>query len=371
MSRNTKNTEVVEMTTNLVPQVVEVITPEIITAKSAGDLTTAELNQALKSTGKWARGCQFLSNEQKFKLLTTKSDRTRRQIYNGLVKKMEDIKKAMVDAERTYKHVFSEDGAKNGVNVIGDVTQLQQYMTPVHEDTVYFTSGQDMIPAPRHKAIVNEQGKIITVVKDTYKLVRNEDIIMPLLEHLDKLDSKWYVDPSHSFINDKKMRIQLTFPDVMFKDNESDIAMSLFVHNSYDGSEGIKGLWGAIRGICSNGMVFGKVFAKFYAKHTSGFSINRLNEQIEDSFKLIPSVNERVQLLQQKEFKQTPDFSQNVANVLGTRALAYLNQENGEEKNQIQTMWALYNVFTYFISHYVNYRTRAQYQMRLASLMEM
>lgn len=351
-------------------QIVTMEQPTIITANKASDLTTAELNQALKSTGRWVRGCQFLSNEQKFKLLTTKSDRTRRQIYNGLVKKMEDIKKAMADAERTYKHVFSEEGTKNGVNIIGDVSQLQQYMTPVHEDKVYFSNGNDVVPAPKHKAIVNAQGKIITVVKDGYKLVRNEDIIMPLLEHLDKLDNKWYVDPSHSFINDRKMRIQLTFPDLMFKDNESDVAMSLFVHNSYDGSEGIKGLWGAIRGICSNGMVFGKVFAKFYAKHTSGFTIDRLKEQIEDSFKLIPTINDRVQLLQAKEFKQTPDFSQQVANTLGTRALAYLNQENGDEKNQIQTMWALYNVFTYFISHYVNYRTRAQYQMRLASLME-
>ncbi len=370
MSKRNKNTEV-EMTTNLVPQVVEVQMPEMVVAKSADDLTTAELNQALKAQKLWVRGCQFLSNEQKFKLLTTKSDKTRRQIYNGLVKKMEDIKKAMHDAERTYKHVFSEEGTKNGVNVVGDITQLQQFMTPVHEDKVYFTNGSDMVPAPRHRAILNEQGKIITVVKDSYKLVRNEDIIMPLLEHLDKLDNKWYVDPSHSFINDKKMRIQLTFPDLMFKDNESDIAMSLFIHNSYDGSEGIKGLWGAIRGICSNGMVFGKVFAKFYAKHTSGFNIDRLKEQIEDSFKLIPSINERVQLMNQREFKQTPDFSQQVANTLGTRALAYLNQENGEEKNQIQTMWQLYNVFTYFISHYVNYRTRAAYQQRLASLMEM
>jgi len=342
-------------------------TPDISTVSPTS--SGAVLNQALKEMNLWKAGCQFLTNEEKFKLITA-SDSTKRRMYKKLENKMIDIKKRLSEVERNQTHTFTEDTVKNGVHVVGNVSQLQQFMTPVHADKVYFTNGTEMVPAPGHKAIVNKDGKIINVVKNSYNLVRNEDIVMPLLEHLDKLDSKWIVDPTHSFINDRKMRIQLTFPELIFNDGASDIAMSLFINNSYDGSEGIKAMWGAIRGICSNGMVFGKVFARFYAKHTSGFSVDRLKEQMEDTYKLIPTINERVKLLSATEFNQTTEFDTAVSSTFGTRALAYLNKENGESKDKIKDMWALYNVFTYYISHYVNYRTRSQYQTRLAKMLE-
>src|SRR5690606_21574907 len=112
--------------------------------------------------------------------------------------------------------------------------------------------------------------QLISIMQDSYQLIPNRDVIMPLLEQLHQLDTRWYVDNSHSFLESNRMRLQVTFPDLTLNDGRSDIALSLFVHNSYDGSEGVRMFWGAIRGICSNGMVFGQVLAKFYGKHTKG-----------------------------------------------------------------------------------------------------
>lgn len=88
-------------------------------------------------------------------------------------------------------------------------------------------------------------------------MVRNEDLIKELLDQLLGLSTSFKVDPSHSFVQNERMRVQITIPELRKQDSESDIALSLFLHNSYDQSEGVRMYFGAIRSICSNGMVFG------------------------------------------------------------------------------------------------------------------
>jgi len=69
--------------------------------------------------------------------------------------------------------------------------------------------------------------------------------------------------------------LHVKFPELFIKDDSDDgMALSLYIHISYDMSEGIKIYWGAIRAICTNGVVFGEVLAKFYGKHTKGFNLN-------------------------------------------------------------------------------------------------
>src|SRR5690625_2214071 len=76
-----------------------------------------------------------------------------------------------------------------------------------------------------YKAIVapQEEGEdaIIAVVKDSYKLVRNKDLIEPFLEKVDALGVEWYIDTSHSFSALNRMRLQITFPELYLGDEES------------------------------------------------------------------------------------------------------------------------------------------------------
>ena len=183
-------------------------------------------------------------------------------------------------------------------------SKLYKYLFPVQENNVFF-EGEDgnAVLAPSYKAITREDdGKLISVMSDTYKLVPNSEIIKPLMEQLANLDNRWYLDDTHSFVADNRMRLQVTFPELTFNDGRSDIALSLFIHNSYDGSEGIRMLWGAIRGICSNGMVFGKVLAKFYGRHTKGINLNNLSEQLQQTYDQIPIISERISILQTWRF---------------------------------------------------------------------
>lgn len=244
--------------------------------------------------------------------------------------------------------------------------KLWKFLFPVQEKQVYF-EGEDGVAvlAPEYKSIVREDnGKLISVMNDTYQLVPNAEIIKPLMEQLHNLDSKWIIDSSHSYVEDHRMRLQVTFPDLTFHDGRSDIALSLFLHNSYDGSEGVRMFWGAIRGICSNGMIFGKVLGKFYAKHTSGIQLDNLAEQVHTTYDQIPVIKERIDILQNIGVSKT--LHESVEKQLGKTVAKYL-QEQPSPENQ----WILYNYLTWYVSHVVDQRMRAAYQLKVSKLFQL
>jgi len=244
--------------------------------------------------------------------------------------------------------------------------KLYKYLFPVTEQKV-FVEGENnsTILAPQYKAITREDnGKLIAIQNDTYQIVSNAEIIKPLMEQLHELDSRWIIDPSHSFVTDQKMRLQITFPELTFSDGRSDIALSLFVHNSYDSSEGVRMFWGAIRGICSNGMVFGKVLARFYRKHTKGIQLVNLKEQVEQTYEQIPVISERIQILQ--NLNASKSISKSVEDNLGKRISKYV-----KEQKKAANAWILYNYLTYYISHTIDQRLRAAYQMRVSRIFQL
>src|ERR1035437_8816741 len=205
--------------------------------------------------------------------------------------------------------------------------KLYKYLFPVTEQKVFVEAeDKSVVHASQYKAITREDnGKLISIQNDTYQIVSNAEIIKPLIEQLHMLDSKWIIDPSHSFVTDQKMRLQITFPELTFSDGRSDIALSLFVHNSYDSSEGVRMFWGAIRGICSNGMVFGKVLARFYRKHTKGIQLGNLKEQVEQTYEQIPVISERIQILQNLNVSKT--INESVQKNLGKRVAKYVKEQ--------------------------------------------
>lgn len=244
--------------------------------------------------------------------------------------------------------------------------KLYKYLFPVTEQKVFIeTENKSVVLAPKYKAITREDnGKLISIQNDTYQIVSNTEIIKPLMEQLHELDSKWIIDPSHSFVTDQKMRLQISFPELTFNDGRSDIALSLFVHNSYDSSEGVRMFWGAIRGICSNGMVFGKVLAKYYHKHTKGIPLNNLKAQIEATYEQIPVISERIQILQ--NLNVTKSLSESVEKNLGRRVSKYV-----KEQKKPENVWILYNYLTWYISHMVDIRLRAAYQIKVSRMFQL
>ena len=243
--------------------------------------------------------------------------------------------------------------------------KLNNFLFPVAEREVYVSDVQ----TKDYKAIVREDNdKLISIMKDSYQLVPNRDVIMPLLEQLHNLDTNWIIDPSHSFVENSRMRLQVTFPDLTMNDGRSDIALSLFLHNSYDGSEGVRMFWGAIRGICSNGMVFGNVLAKYYRKHTSGLEVKNLKAQLESTYEKIPVIKHRIGILQNTNV--TKKVRRDVEDHLGKNVIRYISEQEKQYK-RAANLWVLYNLITYYISHTIDMRMRATYQLETSRLFKL
>lgn len=244
---------------------------------------------------------------------------------------------------------------------------LEKFMFPVVERPVAVAAnGQtlSLTQAEEYKALVREDtGDIISIVRNSYQLVPNGVLIERLLDELSASDTPFRIDPSHSFVNSARMRLQITFPEVTIRDADSDIALSLFVSNSYDQSEGVRVFFGAIRAICSNGMVFGKVLAKFYGRHTSGFSVDNLRERLGIAYDALPTIQQRIQALEAAPV--TMGLAETVETELGKRMAEAVLQPVPPSQ------WALYNAITHRISHDMEQRHRARYQLALSRVFEL
>lgn len=249
--------------------------------------------------------------------------------------------------------------------------RLEPFLFPVIEREVYHQDiqGRSFQPTSAYKAIVRKDtGQLISIMNDTYKIVPNAEVIKPLMEQLHKLDTSWYIDSSHSFVDDNRMRLQVTFPELIFHDGRSDIALSLFLHNSYDSSESVRMLFGAIRSICKNGMVFGEILSRFYGKHTMGLNISNLREQVEATYDKVPVIKHRIEQLQNE--KVTDALRKSVELKLGKKIMKYI-QEQEDETQKARNQWIMYNFITYYISHVVHQKMRAMYQLELSRLFKL
>ena len=250
---------------------------------------------------------------------------------------------------------------------------LEPYCFPVTQRTVAVDDATspiinlenpDTFLSNNYKAIVREDtNELISIVKDTYKIVKNSDLIDQLLRQLATCGYSFKIDASHSFVSNERMRLQITFPELRLRDRESDIALSAFIHNSYSMQESVKFYFGAIRAICSNGMVFGKILSKYYSRHTSGFSFENLGEKLAEAREYFPEIQEhinRLELLRVDE-QLVESVSTKISKRLAEQCIAE------EEVGRI-TQWKLLNRLTNHISHEMEPRLQAKYQENVSKV---
>jgi len=240
---------------------------------------------------------------------------------------------------------------------------IKSFYFPVEEQDVSLASG---LPANEYKAIVAHHGdtpKVVSIAKQSYKLVANQDLIVPFMEEVTKLKTRWFIDKSHSFVQPNRMRLQITFPDVYVSDTESKIPLSVYLHNSYDQSEGIRMFWGAIRAICSNGMIMGDVLGKYYARHTKGFQAEVLQRQFDDIAGNLQHVERRIHLLD--ELPVDTDIMERVQQALGKRRLEEII---ATDTTPDISQWELYNRITWLVSHKVDKPARAELQLKTSQV---
>jgi hypothetical protein len=160
------------------------------------------------------------------------------------------------------------------------------------------------------------------------------------------------------------MRLHLTFPEFTIHDGRSDIALSMYVHNSYDSSNGVQLLMGAIRGICKNGMVFGTVLSKFYGRHTLNFDLSSVQRLLSNTGENLPVIKHRIEALQNT--KVDGNTRSEIRKGLGVKITKHIEEE--EKQKKAANLWALYNLCTWYISHQIQLKMRADYQIRTSKI---
>jgi hypothetical protein len=262
---------------------------------------------------------------------------------------------------------------------------LNEFCFPVEERPVYFSfkgnsfEWKDNIKVQKtvlkesseYKSILREDNhQLISIVNKKYKLIENKELIDQLMEQLKRTDQKFEIEDHHSFFTDKRMRLHIKFPELQIKDDSDDgIALSLYLHNSYDMSEGVRMYWGAIRSICTNGMVFGKILAKFYSKHTQGFQMKELKSSIENTYKMIPDIQQRIEILD--SLKVDDSFDKEVKDNLGAKLYKNIITENNLDTLQALTRLQLFHLVTNYISHRINHEMQTRYQFAASKLFDL
>jgi hypothetical protein len=217
-----------------------------------------------------------------------------------------------------------------------------------------------------YKSIVRDDtNTVISIVKDSYRIIKNELLINELLQFLAASGENFRIDESHSFVQDNRMRLQITFPELTLQDSESDINLSLFLHNSYDMSEGVRFYFGAIRSICTNGMVFGQILGRYYSRHTKGFSLDDFSAKLDEAKQHFPAIQQRINQL------EAIPANQELVDEIGEKISKKLAGQVMEEFdiNRI-SQWQLLNRVTNYISHDIDKPHRARHQRTASKLFE-
>jgi len=224
---------------------------------------------------------------------------------------------------------------------------------PIFKDVVTHNLGtHDKNERSGYKFIVREDnGKILSCMTDSYKLVKNETI-MNIAEPLIK---KLGGEPKavNVLAGGAKTQFSWHFPKQVVKMSKTDeMTPEINIMNSYNGTVGLNILGGAFRLICLNGMIVGIVASKYKNKHIkSNISLNDISNVIEetvDKTKLV--FKEEFPILAETKFQENhliemikmfPDY----ANTLVTDKIII---------EKPRTFWDLLNVGTNVLTHHMN-----------------
>jgi len=264
---------------------------------------------------------------------------------------------------------------------------LEKYKFPVDVKPVYISKDEDyngMIDPENPNTYIKNESKAIvradteewiSTVTSNYKVVTNAEVINRTVGALQALNFDYKINKSESFLTNQRMRLVLKIPELTFNEGTSDVSPTIDIRNSYNYSEGVRILMGAIREVCENGMLIMKTVSKFYHKHTKGIQVEKIQKRIVEMRESIPEVERRIQELQSRQ----PDkkLIEILRDKMTKKVIRKAGLDKEKEKNEPVfpnvdakrlNLYRLYNLFTYIVSHEVAKRSRTRYQQRLGRI---
>lgn len=208
-----------------------------------------------------------------------------------------------------------------------------------------------------YKYIYNaDTERVISIMTEDYRLVTNNE----LLNKIDPVltDCGGRLVRADEF-GEARFKFTFEFPQNPFTINKDRFSPRVVATNSYDGSISIKFLTGAVRLICTNGMV-GITYSEISGdKH----HVNNENlEHIEDLFfgaynSIEQSFIKLNQLLKPVEPKHIAEVINMFPSTVHQHILKYA------KRNVMKTFYDLYNMATYTLTHEMNRTYETTHQL--------
>lgn len=247
----------------------------------------------------------------------------------------------------------------------------------VAEQPVFCGSKAKSWTADNHKAIVDlATGKVFSIVSQDYRLIRHEDAIEFIEGAIQKNPELGAYITTTSFYNDGgRMLHAFRFPGISVQIDRGDsVSLELHLFNSYDMTWPVVVLLGAFRLVCANGLVIGKKYYQFRKRHVFRLEDIGLEANLERSIGRFT--------LQAKEWRKWAEIPMTMAVYdrvmrsmqFGVQAAGEIEEriwnENGYPQGNapLVTLWAFYNVLTWYITHRVaslNRRVEVENKLRV------
>lgn len=293
---------------------------------------------------------------------------------------------------KTYNSKPVKAATKNMSIRLKDVSKetLEQYLdaTQTSIDTLEVDTGDSAFsrfyPIKRTGQKITDEGlvpfendeKIVNIVSERYSLAQHKEVFKNIIDVLDDNSIKYSIPSLYIDQKENRNRIygQITFDDVKVDIDGSPTSPTVDVYNSTDGGLAAGMIFGAYRFKCSNGMMIGSEFETKKIIHTPSF-FERLNfgkvyEQVMMEFKELCDSIEKMQMV-----KIDSVMLQTLAKLGFNKAFIknypvivekYMLDKNEDLKKD--TLWALYNTATNFISNHLmlkNYADALKHQEML------
>lgn len=234
-----------------------------------------------------------------------------------------------------------------------------------------FKSNSEYIDITAKKAIVNpETDEIFTIVGDDYDIVAHEDVAKLVGEAAHSFPEYGNPTTQITLINGgvsgkvygSKMAIKVQFEKIQHNISKNKAVgdyVNPVIHffNSYDQSWALKGIFGAFRLVCSNGMVIGEKFAHYRKEHHQNASIDDLRNVIQVG---MTNYSERVELWKGwldiiLDDKTKTDIIDDMGfNKTETEEITELQEEASHQTvNDTINKWIFVNILTQYITHHV------------------
>jgi hypothetical protein len=231
---------------------------------------------------------------------------------------------------------------------------MKQFSTNEYDFPVRLSPivAENQILIPKKSAVIRtDTNEPIGVVSDKYALVKHSEVVNSFREALNKDDYEERLEVTKGgallFATYKLSGTQVEVKKGDF------LALQFVAKNSYDGSRSFSLMMGALRLVCTNGMVIGKNFFSYSQKHLgNGVTIEPVF--IKDTVStLTKKFREMSPIMSKMASTKLPDLAGGYFSTDNVELPSYLLKEANNEYNRAgeDTLWGLYNSYTYAISH--------------------